>query len=137
MATIRRTSQARAKTTYPKTITELTESLAVLDAKLDELTEKQSAFLQNSYVSQKVHQKTFGDGVVVEQKEDILKVSFAESGVQKAFVIHRKFVNRPVFENDQEVITAFSEFADCRQAIIHLKQERARIEKQRKELMIQ
>ena len=137
MATVRRTTAARPRAAVTKTIAELTASIAQLDAKLEELKGKQTAFLQNSFVSQKVYHKTFGEGVIIEQKEDIIKVSFPESGNVKSFVIHRKFVNRPVFEDDEEAISKFSEFADLRQSMIHLKQERIRLEKQRKELMLQ
>lgn len=136
MATVRRTTAARPKAAVTKTISQLTASIAALDAKLEEMNEKQAAFLQNAYVSQKVHHNTYGEGVIVEQKEDIIKVSFTESGLVKAFVIHHEFVNRPVFENDEEVITAFSEFADRRQNIVQLKQERIRLEKQRAALTL-
>ena len=134
MATVRRTTAARPRTAVTKTITELTASIAELDAKLEELKGKQTAFLQNSFVSQKVYHKTFGEGVIIEQKEDIIKVSFPESGNIKSFAIHRKFANRPTFDNDAEAITAFSEFADLRQSMIYLKQERIRMEKQRNKL---
>ena len=136
MATVRRTTAARPRAAVTKTISELTASIAELEAKLEEMKEKQTAFLQNSFVSQKVHHNTYGEGVIVEQKEDIIKVSFAECGLTKSFIIHQKFVNRPVFENDAEVISAFSEFADRRQEMIQLKQEHIRMEKQRSALML-
>ena len=104
--------------------------------KLEEMNVKQTAFLQNSFVSQKVYHNTLVYGVIIERKEDIIKVSFPESGSAKSFVIHHKFINRPVFDNDKEVISAFSEFADRRQSIIQLKQERLRLEKQRATLML-
>jgi len=133
MATVRRTTPARSKTAITKTITELSESIATLDTTLEEMNAKQTEFLQTSYISQKVHHQAFGEGIIIEQKEDIIRVSFTEQGLTKAFVIHRKFTNRPVFENDDEVISAFSDFADRRLAINHLKQERIRLEKQRAE----
>ena len=135
MATVRRTTAARPKAAVTKTITELTASIAELESRLEELNEKQAVFLQNSFVSQTVNHRTFGEGVIVEQKEDIIKVSFAESGLVKSFVIHQKFANRPVFENDEEAITAFSEYADRRMSINHMKQEKARLEKQRAQLI--
>lgn len=136
MATAKRTAPARSKMAVTKTITELTEAIATTDAALEELNARQTTFLQNSYVSQKVHHRIYGDGIVVEQKEDILKVSFPKTDTTRSFVIHGKFVNRPVFDNDEEVIAAFSEFADRRQTIMHLKQERMRMEKQRAALML-
>jgi len=136
MATVRRTTAARPRAAVTKTISELTASIEALEARLEEMKEKQEAFLQTSFVSRKVHHNTYGEGIILEQKEDIIKVSFAESGLTKSFVIHQKFVNRPVFENDAEVIAAFSEFADRRQEIIQLKQEHIRMEKQRSALML-
>jgi len=131
MVTVRRTTAARPRTAVTKTITELTASIAELDAKLEELKGKQATFLQYSFVSQKVRHNTYGEGVIVEQNEDIIKVSFAECGLTKSFIIHQKFANRPVFINDEEAIIAFSEFADRRLFINHLKRERLRLEKQR------
>ena len=136
MATVRRTTAARPRTAVTKTITELTASIAELDVKLEELKGKQAAFLQYSFVSQKVRHNTYGEGVIVEQNEDIIKVSFTECGITKSFIIHQKFVNRPIFEKDAEVITAFSEFADRRQSIVQLKKERIRLEKQRAALTL-
>ena len=134
MATVRKTTATRTKAAVLKSMAELTHSIEMIDAKLEEMTAQQEEFLQKSYVSQKVSHKTFGEGVIVEQKEDIIKVSFAESGLTKAFVIHHKFTNRPIFEQDEETITAFSDFADRRLLINHMKQERIRLEKQRTEL---
>lgn len=135
MATVRRTTPARTKAATDKLILQLTRSIKTLHANLEDLYAKQELFLQTSYVSQKVQHKVFGEGVIVEQKEDIIKVSFFKTGVQKAFVMHRKFTNRPIFENDQETITAFSEFADRRLSITHLEQEKIRLEQQRAELI--
>ena len=42
MATVRRTTAARPKAAVTKTITELTASVAELDARLEELNEKQA-----------------------------------------------------------------------------------------------
>lgn len=45
-------------------------------------------------------------------------------------LIHRNYANRPQLEKDEETITAFSDFADRRLSINHMKQERGRLEKQ-------
>lgn len=129
MATARRTTPAKLKAAE-KSIVQIRESVEEVNRKLEALHAMQTAFLESSYVSQKVHDKTFGEGVILEQKEDIIKVSFPESNTVKFFVIHRKFRNHPVFENDGEAVAACSDFADRRQNIALLQQERITLEKQ-------
>lgn len=135
MATVRRTTPVRSKAATEKMIAQLTQDIETLDTKLAEMSKEQEQFLQGSYVSQKVQHPSFGEGTIIEQKEDMITVSFQKSGLIKAFLIHRKYTNRPQFEKDEEIITAFSDFVDRRLTINHMEQERIRLEKQRVELI--
>ena len=135
MATVRRTTPVRSKAATEKMIAQLTQNIEALDTKLSEMSNEQEQFLQGSYVSQKVQHPSFGEGTITEQKEDMITVSFSKAGLVKAFLIHRKYANRPQFEKDEETITAFSDFVDRRLSINHMKQEKARLEKQRAELI--
>jgi len=135
MATVKRTTPVRTRAATQKLIEQLTESLEAIEVKLKDMLVKQEAFLQISYVSMAVRHNTYGEGIITEQNEDIVKVNFPNTGFTKTFVIHRKFTNRPTFEQDEETITAFSEYADRRLAINHLKQEKIRLEKQRAEML--
>ena len=135
MATVKRTTPVRSKAATDKMIAQLTQDIEALDMKLAEMSKEQEQFLQGSYVSQKVQHPSFGEGTIIEQKEDMITVSFSKDGVIKAFLIHRKYTNRPHFEKDDEIITAFSDFVDRRLSINHMKQEKARLEKQKSQLI--
>ena len=135
MATVKRTTPVRSKAATDKMIAQLTQDIEALDMKLAEMSKEQEQFLKGSYVSQKVQHPSFGEGTVTSQKEDMITVSFSKDGLIKAFLIHRKYTNRPHFEKDDEIITAFSDFVDRRLSINHMKQEKARLEKQRAELI--
>ena len=43
------------------------------------------------------------------QKENTIKVRFPE-GLEKSFIIHTKFPARPTFEDDEQVVEAFTEY---------------------------
>lgn len=135
MATVRRTTPVRTKAAKEKLIAQLTQDMEALDTKLAEMNKEQEQFLQCSYVSRKVQHPLFGEGTITEQKEDMITVSFSKDGLIKAFLIHRKYTNRPKFEKDEETIAAFSDFADRRLAISHMSQEKTKLEKQRGEIM--
>ena len=135
MATVRRTTPVRTKAATDKMIAQLTQDIEALDTKLADMSKEQEQFLQGSYVSQKVQHPSFGEGTIISQNEDMITVSFSKDGLVKAFLIHRKYTNRPQFEKDEETITAFSDFVDRRLTINHMKQEKARLEKQKAELL--
>ena len=135
MATVRRTAPVRTKAATEKMIAQLTQDIEELDTKLAEMRKEQEQFLQSSYVSQKVLHPSFGEGTITEQKEDMITVSFSKAGLVKAFLIHRKYTNRPQFEKDEETISAFSDFVDRRLMINHMKQKKARLEKQKAQLI--
>ena len=135
MATVRRTTPVRSKAATEKMIAQLTQNIEALDTKLSEMSNEQEQFLQGSYVSQKVQHPSFGEGTITEQKEDMITVSFSKAGLVKAFLIHRKYTNRPQFEKDEETISAFSDFVDRRLMINHMKQKKARLEKQKAQLI--
>lgn len=130
MATIKKIAETRAKS-----VCEITVMLAELDTKLEALNAKQAAFLERSYVSRKVWHKTFGEGIVVKQREDVLTIHFEGCDLTKSFVIHEKYMNRPCFEDDDEVIADFTEYGNTRQTVIQLRQEKARLEKKRAVLL--
>jgi len=103
--------------------------------KLEEMSKEQEGFLQNSFVSHKVQHSVFGEGIIIEQREDMITVSFSKAGLAKSFLIHRKYTNRPQFEKDEETIAAFSDFVDGRQSSHLVEQEKIRLEKQLAELI--
>ena len=63
-----------------------------------------------SLVNVEVKQATYGTGVVIRQNINMITVRFSQ--VEKVFQIHKKFTMRPTFENDEEIVEAFTEYAD-------------------------
>lgn len=61
-----------------------------------------------SLVNVEVTQKTYGVGKVTEQDYNTIKVKFAD--VEKTFVISKRFSMRPTFENDSEIVEAYTQF---------------------------
>ena len=135
MATVRRTTPVRTKAATEKMIAQLTQDIEALDTKLAKMSKEQEQFLLGSCVSQKVQHSSFGEGTIISQKEDMITVSFSKDGLVKAFLIHRKYTNRPQFGKDEETISAFSDCVDRRLTINHMNQEKARLERQRAELL--
>ena len=66
-------------------------------------------FRSISLLNVRVTHKQYGTGVVIAQKENTIKVRFPE-GLEKSFIIHTKFPARPTFEDDEQVVEAFTEY---------------------------
>lgn len=62
-----------------------------------------------SLLNVQVTHKQYGTGVVIAQKDNTIKVRFPED-LEKSFMIHAKFAARPTFEDDEQVVAAFTEF---------------------------
>ena len=66
-------------------------------------------FRSISLLNVRVTHKQYGTGIVIAQKENTIKVRFPE-GLEKSFIIHTKFPARPTFEDDEQVVEAFTEY---------------------------
>ena len=66
-------------------------------------------FRSISLLNVRVTHKQYGTGIVIAQKENTIKVRFPE-GLEKSFIIHTKFPARPTFEDDEQVVDAFTEY---------------------------
>ena len=66
-------------------------------------------FRSISLLNVRVTHKQYGTGIVIAQKENTIKVRFPE-GLEKSFIIHTKFSARPTFEDDEQVVEAFTEY---------------------------
>lgn len=78
-----------------------------------------------SLLNVEVLHKSYGAGIIVKQKLNQVTIKF--ENVEKNFVIHKKYAMRPTFENDAEVIEAFTTYADTMDRIESLKRELLRI----------
>ena len=83
-------------------IAELEAQIQVKDIELDQ-------YRSISLLNVQVTHKQYGTGVVVAQKDNTIRVRFPE-GLEKSFMIHAKFTARPTFEDDAQIVAAFTEF---------------------------
>ena len=74
-----------------------------------------------SLINVEVNHKNYGDGIIVKQNVNQITIRFAE--VEKVFMIHKKFAMRPTFENDAEVVEAFTVYADTMDKIESLNRQ--------------
>ena len=84
-------------------------------AKIDELEEQISQlqlqlepYSDISLINVKVSSNEYGDGIIIDQKGSQIKVKFNEC--EKSFVIDKKFLKRPTFEDEEDVVEAFTEY---------------------------
>ena len=68
-----------------------------------------------------VSHKMYGKGIIVSQNVNQVKIHFAN--VEKIFMIHKKYAMRPTFENDEEVVEAFTIYSDTTDRIESLKRQ--------------
>lgn len=99
--------------------------ICALEEKLRTLEIQAEPYEQISLLNVFVHDKKRGEGRVIKQEirqNDIwIRVAFA--GSEASFNIHRKFFMRPTFEDDEQVITAFTEYSDLLKEIALCKVE--------------
>ena len=68
-----------------------------------------------SLIGVEVTSKQYGTGTVIDQKINQIRVKFAD--VEKSLVLDKKFTARPTFVNDEEIVTAFTEYAAAQEKL--------------------
>lgn len=101
------------------------EQRETIESKIYELEKELEQFEDISLLDVTVSHKSYGEGVVVEQQINKIKVRFKD--IEKSFIINKKFIMRPTFENDTEIVEAFTEYDSIKDEIGRLKRELARI----------
>ena len=101
------------------------EKIDSLKREIRELELSIEPFKDISLLNVEVYHKTYGVGIIV--KQNINQVTIKFENEEKIFSIHKKFSKRPTFENDDEVVEAFTTYADSVSKIEKLEQELKRI----------
>ena len=78
-----------------------------------------------SLIDVEVSHAKYGAGVIIRQNVNQVTIAFGD--LEKVFVIHKKFMMRPVFENDSEVVEAFTAYSDTLDRIDRLRTERDKL----------
>lgn len=84
--------------------------IEALTAQLEELREKLPDVSDISLINVEVTSKLYGVGMVIEHNLNTIRVQFSD--VVKSFVLNTKYTQRPSFENDAEVVAAYTEYAN-------------------------
>ena len=84
------------------------EQIDAIEAEINKLECRAEVFKGISLINVQVHQSGLGNGIVVEQNVNKVKVRYNDC--EKTYFINRKYFNRPVFEDDKEIVDAFTEY---------------------------
>ena len=97
--------------------------IAALEQEINELERSCDSCSEISLIGVEVTAKPYGVGTVVAQDINNIRVSFR--GTEKSYILDRKYVARPRFENDEEIISVFTEYGQKQELIKRLKRELA------------
>ncbi|MBR3966057.1 MAG: hypothetical protein IKJ91_03175 [Clostridia bacterium] len=113
-------AEARAKEEREKQ-----EKINALLSEINELECKAARFEEISLINVQVNQDALGSGVIIEQNVNKIKVRF--ESCDKVYYINKKYINRPVFEDDKEIVDAFTEYDEICDKIKKLQSQLNRI----------
>lgn len=92
-----------------------------LERQIHELEVSLEPYESISLLNVEVFQTKYGKGIIIEHENERIKVKFEDE--EKSFIINRRFAMRPTFENDKEIVDAYTEYADIVMKIERLKRE--------------
>ncbi len=101
------------------------EKIEAIEAEIRKLECRAEVFAGISLINVQVHQADLGTGVIIEQNVNKIKVRYSDC--EKSYFINRKYINRPVFENDKETVDAFTEYDEIIEQIEMLKAKLSRL----------
>ena len=103
-----------------------TERLARIDELEQEISELERScdeYADISLLDVQVTAKQYGVGRVIAQDINRITVRFAET--EKTYILDKKYLIRPRFEDDDEIVSAFTEYGSRQERIRRLQQELA------------
>ena len=92
--------------------------IAALEEEIAQLERSYDGCEDISLLGVQVTEKESGTGIVVAQTINQITVDF--EGVRKKFVLDKKYFRRPRFENDSEIVEAFTTYGRARERIAFL-----------------
>jgi len=101
------------------------DKINALVSEIHELRFKAEAFAEISLMNVQVHQKMYGTGTII--KQEVNKVTVKFDDIEKVFIINKKYAARPTFEDDEEIVEAFTEYDNLIAKISSLESELKRI----------
>lgn len=92
-----------------------------IEQKITELEFSCGEYEDISLIGVEVTANTYGVGTVIEQEINKIAVQFADT--KKTFILDKKYLSRPRFENDEVIVSAFTEFGQKQEEIKRLQRE--------------
>ena len=99
--------------------TERLEKIAAIEHEIDDLESSCDEYSEISLVGVQVSTDKYGLGIVIDQEINKIKVSFAD--VEKIYILDKKYAARPRFEDDEIIVSAFTEYGQKQEQIKQLK----------------
>lgn len=100
-------------------------AIAAIEDEIHSLEIQLEPYESISLVNVTVNQTTYGIGVITKQNKNMITVQFSQ--IEKTFQIHKKFSMRPTFENDKEIVDAFTEYTEISEKIKQLQAQLKRL----------
>ena len=97
------------------------EKIDALEQEIIELESSCDEYTGISLVGVEVSAKPYGIGTVVEQDINKIRVRFAE--IEKSYVLDKKYLSRPRFEDDEYIVSAFTKYGQIQEKIKRLQRE--------------
>lgn len=91
-----------------------------LENQIFELENKIEQFRDISLINVEVEHSKYGKGVIIAQDKNEVVIKFAN--FEKRFVIHKKYLGRPTFEDDANIVEAMSQYGDLLDEINDLRE---------------
>lgn len=99
--------------------------IIALQDEIHEIEVELEEFEDISLIGVEITQTQYGKGVVIGQNKNMVKIQFANE--EKTFKLGNKFPGRPRFENDEEIVDAFTKYDELSEKLKAKENELARI----------
>lgn len=92
-----------------------------LQDEIKSLKLKASEYEDISLLNVEVYQNKYGSGTVIEQNGSRITVRF--NGIEKSFILNTKYSQRPIFEDDDQIVAMYTEYDDTIKKIKELEKK--------------
>ena len=117
----KRTSGDLTAATLAKKEEERLEKMESIEQEIEELERSVDGCEDISLLGVQVTSTQYGVGTVIEQEINRITVQF--ENVQKAFILDKKYLARPRFEEDDQIVEAFTTYGRVQEKIKRLRRE--------------
>jgi hypothetical protein len=97
-----------------------------IEQEITELEISCSEYADISLIGVQVTANIYGEGTVIAQEINKIIVKFADT--EKTFILDKKYLSRPRFENDEVIVEAFTEYGQKQEQIKRLERELATLQ---------